>query len=38
MVNKIEWEGIMITDKDCFKDGKKCTPDCPSYDMGWLYE
>lgn len=33
----IEWKGIKIPDKDCFKKGKKCTPDCPSYDLGWLY-
>lgn len=31
------WKGIEIPDKDCFKEGKKCTPDCPSYDLGWLY-
>lgn len=38
MKDKIEWKGIMVPDKDCFKEGKKCTPDCSSYDMGWLYE
>ena len=37
MKDKIEWKGMMIPDKDCF-DGKKCTPECPSYDMGWLYD
>ena len=30
------WHGIKIPDKDCFKKGKKCTPDCSSYDLGWL--
>jgi hypothetical protein len=33
----IKWQGIDIPDKDCFKAGKKCTPDCPSYDLGNLY-
>lgn len=31
------WKGIEIPDKDCFKKGKKCTPECSSYDLGWLY-
>lgn len=38
MNKKIEWHGIKIPDKDCFEKGKKCTPDCSSYDLGWLYE
>ena len=33
----IMWKGIEILDKDCFKEGKKCTPDCLSYDLGNLY-
>ena len=33
----IRWKGMIIPDKDCFKPGKKCTPECSSYDMGWLY-
>lgn len=33
----IMWKGIEIPDKNCFKEGKKCTPDCSSYDLGWLY-
>ena len=32
----IMWEGLEIPDKNCFKKGKKCTPDCSSYDLGWL--
>ncbi len=31
-----KWHGITIPEKWCFT-GKKCTPDCMSYDMGWLY-
>lgn len=34
----IRWKDIEIPDKDCFKKGKKCTPDCTSYDLGWLYK
>jgi len=37
MSEMIEWKGMMIPDKDCFRKGKKCTPDCSSYDLGWLY-
>ncbi len=33
----IIWNGIEIPDKDCFKKDKKCTPECPSYDLGNLY-
>ncbi len=33
----VEWEGMKIPDRDCFKNGKKCTPECSSYDLGWLY-
>jgi len=29
----IMWKGIEIPDKDCFKKGKKCTPECSSYDL-----
>lgn len=36
-MKKIKWYSMMIPDKDCFKPGKKCTPVCPSYDLGWLY-
>lgn len=32
-----KWHGIEIPEKYCFKKNKKCTPDCPSYDLGWLY-
>ena len=32
----IKWHSMDIPDKDCFN-GKKCTPDCPSYDLEWLY-
>ena len=35
---KIKWHSIIIPDKDCFKDGKKCTPYCSLYDFGRLYE
>lgn len=31
------WGGIKIPEKWCFKKDKKCTPDCSSYDMGWIY-
>ena len=31
------WNNIEIPDRDCFKKGKKCTPDCLSYDLGNLY-
>ena len=31
------WRGIKIPEKWCFK-GKKCTPSCENYDMGWLSE
>lgn len=37
MYDLIEWKGMKIPNKVCFKRGKKCTPDCPSYDLGWLY-
>lgn len=33
----IMWKGIEIPNKECFKQGKKCTPDCSSYDVEWLY-
>mgnify|MGYP007044103013 CR=1 FL=1 len=36
-MKKIMWNNILIPDKDCYKEGKKCTPDCSSYDFGWLY-
>jgi hypothetical protein len=32
-----DWGGIKIPERWCFKEGKKCTPDCSIYDMGWLY-
>ena len=37
MTKTIKWYSIDIPDKDCFKEGKKCIPDCHSYDLGWLY-
>lgn len=32
-----KWGKMEIPDRNCFKEGKKCTPSCPSYDLGWLY-
>ena len=37
MTKIIKWHSMDILDKDCFKEGKKYTPDCPSYNLGWLY-
>ena len=37
MVKTIQWNRITIPDKDCFVWDKKCTPECPSYDIGNLY-
>lgn len=31
------WNDMEIPEKYCFKEGKKCTPDCSSYDFGWIY-
>ena len=37
MTKTMMWKGMEIPDKMCFKAGKRCTPDCSSYDLGDLY-
>ena len=37
-MNFILWKNVEIPDFDCVKNNKKCTPDCPLYDMGWIQQ
>ena len=32
-----KWGNREIPNRNCYKEGKKCTTDCNYYDMGWLY-